>query len=54
MCYDCRRIPYPRDCDRVRKCGDHEVRKTSDFFVKNRHFSLVYFLSANSVLELLN
>ena len=24
-CFDCQRIPYPRDCDRIKICGDHEV-----------------------------
>ena len=28
VCLYCNHVPIPQDCNRVLKCGDHEVRQT--------------------------
>lgn len=35
QCFDCTRIPFPRDCDHVTECGVHEVGV--DFLMLHRN-----------------
>ncbi|XP_053398368.1 uncharacterized protein LOC123553297 [Mercenaria mercenaria] len=36
-CFSCTRIPFPRDCDHVTECGDHEVCHTKQIVSDGGH-----------------
>ncbi|KAL4232487.1 Asialoglycoprotein receptor 1 [Mactra antiquata] len=36
-CFDCQRLPLPRDCDHVTTCGDHEVCHVTQYVSRSGH-----------------